>query len=154
MRRRDPGMRPCAGRLALCVVLSAAAGCASPPADGGRAAPGGGGSSSGDHPSEPLPAPRPTSLASEELPDPEMFSSGSSSFWRALDDEAVRRYATANERRIIASRMKDADAAAAAAREYDRYFSLHRRYHQRYIEAETVERMTALGVKIGASLRP
>lgn len=163
MSQRDLDPRPPVHRLATHAVAHGvalgvslvAAGCASPSPDGASAqgsTPSGG----GEHRSsqDPLPAPTADAITTADLPDPEMFTVASSSFWRSLDDEAVRRYATANERRIVASRMKDAAAVAAAANEYDRYFSLHRKYHERYIQAEAIERMTALGIKVGTSIRP
>jgi hypothetical protein len=155
--------RGCAARGLIGIILTAAlpclaAGCGSAAPD---APPYGAGGVNGSN--RPLPAPPrsasypnsdPTIDHDGDLPDPDMFSSGSSSFWRTLDDRAVHQYASANERRIMAVRLKDAAAADAALQDYERYFSLHRQYHQRYIQAEAIERMTALGVAIGTGMRP
>lgn len=152
MQRHHPDGRRAARHLAIVAIVLAAAGCETPDGDGDSTSPP---EQQKERELDPLPVPKPLSLRDlEELPNPDEFSSGSSSFWRAYDEEAVRRYTTANEQRIVATRMKDADASAAAAREYDRYFSLHRRYHERYIQAEAIERMTALGIKVGTSIRP
>lgn len=150
MKRVEHASRTLAGTLLACVLPCLAAACGSAAPD--RPNRGGGGGPADIDPAPPAPDPGVDHDA--DLPDPDQFSSGSSTFWRALDNRAVHRYAAANERRIMAVRVKDTAAADAALRDYERYFGLHRQYHQRYIQAEALERMTALGVQIGTGMRP